>query len=248
VARAFLVRALAERGAFNEGEAHGREAIRIAEAPDHPASLTEALLGLAYLHDVRGQLGQAVPLLERAVALYRDWNISIFAQAMAALGHVYAASGRVGDGLSLLRQAVTAHESTGIGYFHSLSVLQLGEASLLAGQLDDARASADRGLKLTRERVERGYEAWALRLLGEVASQQDPRDRATADPHYRAALALASELGMRPLVAHCHLGLGRLVGPASDAARAREHLATATALYREMGMAFWLERVAATTR
>jgi hypothetical protein len=68
----------------------------------------------------------------------------------------------------LPRQAVTAHESAGIGYFHSISALQLGEAYLLADQLEDARASADRGLKLIRERGERGYEAWALRLLGEI--------------------------------------------------------------------------------
>jgi DNA-binding NtrC family response regulator/tetratricopeptide (TPR) repeat protein len=240
VARAFLVRALAERAAFDEGETHGREALRIAESPDHPLSLTEALLGLAYLHDVRGQLDQAVPLLERAVALYRDWNLSVFAHAMASLGHVYAASGRVEEGLSLLRQAVTAHESGGVGYFHSLSVLQLSEAYLLADRLDDARTAAERGLKLVRERGERGYEAWALRLLGEVASQQEPRDRATADARYRAGMALASELGMRPLLAHCHLGLGRLERRLGGRVKAQEHLATATTMYREMTMDFWL--------
>jgi DNA-binding NtrC family response regulator/tetratricopeptide (TPR) repeat protein len=243
VARSFLARALAERGAFDEGEAHGREALRVAEAPDHPPSLAEALLGLAYLHDLRGRLDQAVPLLERAVALYRDWNLSVFVHAMASLGHAYAASGRVGEGLSLLRQAVTAHESAGVGYFHSLSVLQLGEAYLIAGQLDDARAAADRGLKLVRERGEHGYEAWALRLLGEVVSQQDHRDRATADEHYRAAIALASELGMRPLVAHCHLGLSKLERRTGGHVKAQEHLTTATTMYREMNMGFWLAQV-----
>jgi tetratricopeptide (TPR) repeat protein len=167
---------------------------------------------------------------------------------MAALGHAYAASGRVGEGLSLLRQAVTAHESAGIGYLHSLSVLQLGEASLLAGHLEDARASAERSLKLTRERGERGAEAWALRLLGEIASHPDHADAVAAEGHYGAAMALASELEMRPLVAHCHLGLGRLSRRPGDAARAREHLATATAMYGDMGMGLWLERAAATVR
>jgi tetratricopeptide (TPR) repeat protein len=248
LAHTFLARALAERGVFDEGEAHGREAIRMAEALDHPASLIEALLGLAYLHDVRGQLGQAIGLLERAVALYRDWNLSIFVQAMASLGHVYAASGRVEDGLSLLRQAVTAHEAAGIGYFHSISVLQLGEAYLLAAQLEDARASADRGLKLIRERGERGYEAWALRLLGEIASHYDHPDVTTAEAHYGAAMTLASELGMRPLVAHCHLGLGTLYRRTGDRTKAEEHLTTASAMYREMDMGLWLEQAAATVR
>jgi tetratricopeptide (TPR) repeat protein len=245
LAHAFLARALAERGAFDEGEAHGREAIRIAEAPEHPLSLLEALLGLAYLHAVRRQLGQAAGLLERAVAVYRDWNVSVFAHAVASLGHVYAASGRVGDGLSLLRQALTAHESAGIGYFHSLSVLQLGEACLLADQLEDARAAADRGLMLTRERGERGSEAWALRLLGDIASRRDLREVETAEGHYRAALALAAELGMRPLAAHCHLGLGTLYRRTAQRELARDHLTIATTMYRGMDMSLWLQKAEA---
>ncbi len=69
-----------------------------------------------------------------------------------------------------------------------------------------------------------------------------------AESHYGAAMALASELEMRPLVAHCHLGLGRLSRRQGDAARAREHLATATAMYGEMSMGLWLERAAAKVR
>jgi hypothetical protein len=76
LSRAFLARSLAERGVFHEGEAHGHDAVRIAEALDHPFSLVEACQGLAYLHGVRGELSQAVRLLERAVALCRDWNIT----------------------------------------------------------------------------------------------------------------------------------------------------------------------------
>jgi hypothetical protein len=68
---------------------------------------------------------------------------------------------------------------------------------------------------------------------------------ATAAAHYGAALALASELEMRPLVAHCHRGLGRLYRHAGDGPRGREHLTTATVLYREMGMGLWLEKAEA---
>jgi predicted ATPase len=104
LARAFLARTLAERGVFDEGETHGHEAIRLAEALDHPFTRVEACLGLAYLHGVRGELSQAVRLLERVVALCREWNITIFApSAMGSLGHVYAWSGRVGEGVSLLQ-------------------------------------------------------------------------------------------------------------------------------------------------
>ena len=164
---------------------------------------------------------------------------------MASLGHVYAWSGRIGEGISWLQQALTAHESAGIGWFHSISVMQLGEAYLLADQVEDARACADRAVMLARERGERGHEAWALRLLGEVASHPNGPDEATAEAHYGAAMALASELGMRPLVAHCHLGSGKLYRRTGDRTKAEEHLGTAMAMYREMGMLSYLAQAEA---
>ena len=45
-----------------------------------------------------------------------------------------------------------------------------------------------------------------------------------------------------PLVAHCHLGLDTLYRRTGDRAKATEHLTTATTMYREMGMSFWLEK------
>jgi len=244
--RAILARALAERGVFDEGDAHGQEAIRIAEALDHPFSVVVGCLKLAYLKSVRGELNQAVRLLERAVALCREWNITSQTPiAMASLGHVYAWSGRIAEGVSWLQQALTAYESAGIGYYHSLSVERLGEAYLLADQVENARACADRAVMLARGRGERGYEAWALRLQGEVASHHDRPDVTTAGAHYGAALALASELEMRPLVAHSHHGLGRLYRRTGNREQAQEHLTTATAMYGKMDMRFWLERAQA---
>jgi tetratricopeptide (TPR) repeat protein len=244
--RAVLALTLAERGVFDEGDAHGQEAIRIAEALDHPYNIILACLGLASLNNLRGDLSQAAQLLERAVAQCREWNITFLSPiATASLGHVYAWSGRIGEGISLLKQAVAAHESTGIGYFQSISVVQLGEAYLLADQVEDARARADRAVMLSRERGERGHEAWALRLLGEIASHDDRPDLATAEAHYSAAIALAAELGMRPLAAHCHLGLGTLYTMTGQREQASAELSTAIDLYRAMQMTFWLARAEA---
>jgi tetratricopeptide (TPR) repeat protein len=243
LSRVFLGRALAERGVFDEGEGHGHDAIRIAEALDHPFSLAEACAGLAYVHTVRGDLNPAVRPAERAVALCRDWTLTTLApNAMALLGHVCVGLGRVEEGLSWLKQALAGHDSAGIGYFHAVSLVQAGEAYLLAGHIEDAGACASRALTLTRERGERGHEAWALRLLGEVASHHDNPDAATAEAHYGAGMTLADELGMRPLVAHCHLGLGTLYRRTGDHAKAHEHLTTASTLYREMDMTYWLAK------
>jgi hypothetical protein len=48
--------------------------------------------------------------------------------------------------------------------------------------------------------------------------------------------------GGRPLAAHCHLGLGKLYAHTNKREQAKEHLTTATTLYREMDMRFWLKR------
>jgi DNA-binding NtrC family response regulator/tetratricopeptide (TPR) repeat protein len=242
----FLARGLAECGDFDEGDARGQEAMRRAEAVDHPFSLSFAALGLAYLNSVRGELSRAARELERAVALCREWNFVILTPlAMASLGHVYAWSGRITEGVSWLQRALAAFETAGFTWLQSMSLVQLGEAYLLADQLEGARACADRALMLARERGESGHEAWAIRLLGEIASHHDHSDLAAAEAHYDAAMALASELGMRPLVAHCHLGLGRLYRHIGDGAKAHEHLTTATTMYREMVMTFWLEKAGA---
>jgi len=190
-----------------------------------------------------GKLSQAAGLVERAVAQCREWHITSHTPiAMAALGRGYAWSGRIEEGISCLQQALTAFESAGIGYHHTLSVVQLGDAYLLADQVKSARACADRAVMLARGRGERGNEAWALRLLGEISSHHARPDGATAAAHYSAAMTLASELEMRPLVAHCHLGLGRLYGRTDKQQQTREHLSTATTMYREMGMTYWLDQ------
>jgi sugar phosphate isomerase/epimerase len=81
---------------------------------------------------------------------------------------------------------------------------------VLAGSLEEAHALAERALALARAHQERGHQAYALRLLGDIAAHRDPPESEQAEAHYRQALDLAEELGMRPLQAHCHLGLGTL--------------------------------------
>jgi tetratricopeptide (TPR) repeat protein len=142
----------------------------------------------------------------------------------------------------LLEHALGAIESMGYGSVQFLQVY-LGEAYVLADRAEDALALAGRALILARDRGQRGHEAAALRLLGEITARRDPPEH--ADGHYRDALALAEELGMRPLVAHCHLGLDKLYRRMGTREQAQEHLATATTLYRDMGMTYWLEQAEA---
>ena len=239
--RAWLARCLAELGAFPEGSAHAEEAVRIAEAVDHPNSLIHAYLGVGFLSLRQRDLSRAIPVLERCLDLCRVINILLwFPETAAALGCAYACAGRVAEALPLLEQAEQRGAAMGTMGGQSLRVGYVSEAYLLAGRMQEAVQLAGRALDLSRAHKERGHEAWALRLLGEIAAHQDPPEIEPAEHHYRQALALAEELGMRPLQAHCHRGLGTLYAKMDQREQARAELSTAIDLYRAMAMTFWL--------
>jgi tetratricopeptide (TPR) repeat protein len=202
-------------------------------------------LNLGHLEDRRGQFARATVPLERALALAHEWDIAYLSPiVLAALGHVYTQLGRADEGVSQLQEALSGYASAGIGYLRSMSMVQLGEAHLLAGRVENAFDVGLRAVVFARERGERGHEAWAHRLLGEIASYGDRPDVTAAESHYANSMALASELGMRPLLAHCHFGLAKLRGRAGDR-RATDDLSAAMSLFHEMGQRFWLEKAEA---
>jgi tetratricopeptide (TPR) repeat protein len=198
---------------------------------------------------LKGEFGRAAELFERGLVLAHEGNLQRPSLLLTGkLGNVYARSGRVSEGLALLLQTLQAREAMGTegtGFYYALFLVYLGHTYVLANRLDDARVAAGRALTVARERGGRGDEAHALHLVGEIAAHGSPLDAETAEAHYRQALARATELGMRPLAAHCHLGLGTLYRRTGDRAKGDESLPTAIAMYREMDMGFWLEKAKA---
>jgi tetratricopeptide (TPR) repeat protein len=236
----------AELGMFAEGKALGEEGLRIAEAVAHPTSLMFAYRGVGLLALRRGDLPGALSGLEQAMGICRDADLPAFLPLMAAhLGEAYTLAGRVVDAVPLLTQAVEQATALEMVAHQVLCGLPLGEAQLLAGHLEEAQALAEGALARAREHQERGHQAYALRLLGEVAARCDPPESYRAEDHYRQALALANELGMRPLQAHCHRGLGTLYAATGQREQARTTLSAAIALYRAMDMMFWLPQAEA---
>ena len=268
VSRTWLGWSLAERGEFADALTLAGEAGRLAEQAD---SLSQAyacwVLGLVHVH--KGDVHRAIPPLERGLQVCQVAQIALVFPLIASwLGSAYALSGRMAEGLPLLEQALGQAPSVTRGWqspvergaggvdrlaergsraaaWRQALFINLGQGYLLAGRLDYAMRLAGSALELTREHKERGSEARALWLLGEISSHQDPREVEKADAYYREAMALAEELGMRPLVAHCHLGLGKLSRRTGKREQAHEHLTTATTMYREMDMRFWLEQAEA---
>jgi tetratricopeptide (TPR) repeat protein len=244
--RARLVWCLAEVGEFPEGRVRGAEAIHIAEASDYPYGLVATHFAVGYLYLRQGALPQAIRMFERCVVLSQDLHLPAwFPTSVLILGYSFALVGRVADAVRLLEQA-REHAAAGRTItFHSATIAWQSEAALLVGHLDDALTCAEQAPAVYRERQERGHEAYALRLLGEIAARREPPECDQAEVHYLQALALAEELGMRPLQAHCHRDLGTLYAATGQREQARTALSTAIEMYRAMEMTFWLPQTEA---
>jgi tetratricopeptide (TPR) repeat protein len=236
VALTYLAWCLAELGAFAEGFAYGDEALRLVEGLDSHYDQVVAQYRVGRFHLRQGNLARAIPLLERALALSQAAEVrSFISDNAAALAVAYALAGRVAETAPLLEYTPR----------RTYEVLRASEAYLLVGRVADARQWAQRALAHARDQHEQGHHAHALWLLGEIARHGDAPEIESATTHYQGALTLAVALGMRPLQAHCHSGLGTLSSQAAQPERARAELHTAIALYREMAMTFWLPQAEA---
>jgi tetratricopeptide (TPR) repeat protein len=239
----YLVWCLADLGAFAEGITRVEEGVRIAEALRQPEGFILAYRGIGYLYLMQGELHKAILVLERSLGFCQDFP-GFFPWIASALGYAYALSERLDEAIPLLEQAVQRPASAGkVG--HAVRVAYLSEAYLLASRMDEAVEFALRAHEFARAHKERGNQAYALRLLGAIAAQHDPPESEEAETYYRQALVLAEERGMRPLLAHCHVGLGTLFSKIGQRERAQTELSTAIELYHAMAMTFWLPQVEA---
>jgi class 3 adenylate cyclase/tetratricopeptide (TPR) repeat protein len=240
--RAWLTRCHAELGAFAEGCTLGEEGLQIAKTVAHPASLMLAYYGLGLLALRQGNLPRALPLLERAVGSCEDaTRPATFPAVATALGAAYALGGRRADAVPLLTSTM---EQTMTMMIHGSPVI-FGYQALCHLSLGEAQAFAVRALELARTHQAQGHQAYALHLLGEIAAHREPPEAEPAETHYHQALALAEALGMCPLAAHCHHGLGRLYSQTGQREQARTALTTAIEMYRTMDMMFWLPQAEA---
>jgi tetratricopeptide (TPR) repeat protein len=244
--QAYLALPLSALGAFTEGRRHGEEALRLATLEGRGDIPIHAHAWLGHLYLAQGDLEHAIRVLEPGLALCRASGARTpLRQIAAALGYAYALQGRLAEGRVLLEEAISESIRTGGLLALAYRVARLSEVCRLAGHYDEAWQHTRQALDLARQLKERGNEALALHQLGTVHAHADPPDAEQAEAHYQQALALAEALGMRPLTAHCHLGLGTLYAKVGRQEEARAELSTAIDLYRAMDMTFWLPQAEA---
>jgi class 3 adenylate cyclase/tetratricopeptide (TPR) repeat protein len=240
--RAFLVSSLAHLGRFDEAAADAAIAMRLAVPTRHALTIGLAHYGAEPLHLVRGDWATAQSVLEDHIATARTGNvflqlpgvIAASAWALAQLGDFERAANRLREGEQLLK----AHEANGLALHHGWGYYALGRAALIMDRPEESCRLSRRALKPSS--APNGFAAYTLHLLGDIWAQPGHLKADRAEAHYREALKQAETRRMRPLVAHCHLGLGKLYRRTGDGAKAEEHLTTARAMYREMDMGFYL--------
>lgn len=240
-ARMYLAWCLGDVGRFAEGLATAEEALAIAEDADHPLSIVNACLGLGLVHLERGDVAAATTALERSLSVINEWDLATFFPIGAsAMGTALVMADRAAEALPLLERAVSAAEAGGRIEGQSIRMGALANCYAHVGREAQAIQLGLRALALARKHHERGREARVLRILGELQLQKHPSQ---AESYFRQGLVLAEELGMRPLAAHCHLGLAELLEPMWRGADKKNHRSTARQLYREMRMPGWLARM-----
>ena len=244
--RGWLAMSLAGLGRFAEAIEHEVEAIRLAEPTHHPYTVGQAHRAAGTVHLLKGDWAKARSLFEHGITVLRTGSVvlllpdmvAVSAWVLAQLGEASEALNRLREGEQLLERLATGIVGT-CGWLYS----SLGRACLLLGRFEEAQRLGRRAIEFSPHHP--GFAAHALHLIGDVAAHPDRFDAESGETHYRQALALAEQFGMRPLVAHCHLGLGELYQHTGKREQAQEHLTTATTMYREMDMQFWLEKAEA---
>jgi class 3 adenylate cyclase/tetratricopeptide (TPR) repeat protein len=236
----YLIWCLAELGEFKAGAARSVGVIAAAREANHPYSLIAACC-CAGRHDlIKGELPGAIRRLEEAVELIRLHEIPVwFPNATSALGYAYFLVGRHAEGLSLLEQAIERAGMMAQTFAHALRLVFLADALLELGRRDTAQERAMQALDVARTHQETGSVAYALRTLGAVYADHDS-ERARAC--FEESAQIAKRLGMRPILAHCHLGLGELFKRRGEFVDASENIRTAAALYGDLDMGSWRQR------
>jgi len=249
--RAWLIRGLAQTGHFSETLEYGDEAIQSALERDHPFSIIYAYYAIGAVAVMRGDFDHAIGALEKGLRLCESAEIPVQRPLIVScLAVAYAFVGRIDEALGLLDTITDRNLWVGgtgtrqLRLGKAMGMVWQVETYMLAGRYGEADVLARQALEVFRESKDRGSEAELRYLLAEILVRRHPSSFSQAEESYRAASILAHELGMRPLQAHCYLGLGTIHAQSKDTRIAQSEIGTARELYRDMHMPFWVGKSA----
>ena len=240
ICRSHLVQCLTALGRFPEAEKFGQEGVQIGEEADHATSLIHMLCSMGMLYLLKGEQERAILFLDRSLGLCHLSNIPVYVPFTASrLGSAYVNVGRITEALPYLEQGVEDSLKSGRMAFASLCMASLAEGYLFADRVDEAVKCAARAIELAKQYKERGHEAWALKISGDISLHDRDGNAAAAETFYKQAIALGQGLGMRPLTAHCRIGVGSVYAKQGATEKAGQEFAAAIEQFRSMEMTHW---------
>ena len=235
VCRTWQTLCYAELGDFAQARANAAQAVELATNTGHPLSTAFAYWGQGHLYLLLRDYGGAAAVLERGLEVCQRWSLHFwFSRLASALGYARALNGDAVAAVPVIEDALNRAQARHFAVDLPRLFERLASAQLLAGQGELAHTSALQALALAAKSGARGHQAWALRLLGEIALAAKPANIEAAEQNFKQALELAVALGMRPLAAHCHEGLARLEAERGQQTRAAEYLSQAQAIWSSL--------------
>ena len=237
--RSMLVLGMAELGNFDKIDEIGHEALEIAERVRNALTLTFVynFLAMAYLR--LGKLESALPLLEKGHELCRFSEVqSMYSYTVGSLGYAYLLAKEPRRALTVLEEGVK-EDNIQASFWPTHALTVLADAYCAVGEISLATETVSRALKLSDKREERGFEAWAMLVMAGINDTAERLEE--AKQWYSRALQHASNLSMRPLVAHCHKGLANSYLRLGNEKEAKLENKTALEIYRSLGMTYWLQ-------
>jgi class 3 adenylate cyclase/tetratricopeptide (TPR) repeat protein len=207
VLRTFMADSLIEIGEMDRAELMAGEAIRRAQSDDHFYSRANITHVLARLRIAQGRHSEALMLLKECWQTCLDLEIvQMYPIFAARMGEAYLAAGDVKDAIEILSLPERLDVPlVGNAFGWAWLFVAQGRAFLNAGCHPEARAAGKRALALAEERGEPPQQAYALKLLGDIAFTEDGISEARA--YFQRAHELSTKCGMRPLMALCSAAL-----------------------------------------
>ena len=240
ISHGFLALSLAETGDFDAAIDHAKRALALAQRLDSAWDTVRACFTAGAVYVRCGAFSQGFSVLRHGIELARKGDLPMGTRVLVPiLGSGLAHVGETAEALDILAPVIAAPL---LPYCLNF----VAEAYLLADRPEEAAGVVARVLDQSTAKNELGVRAWALWLQGSIAARRTRSNETAALAHYRQALALAEARDMRPLVAHCHLGMGEVHSAAGQSGQARSALAQAHRLYAQIGMPHWTKRCEAT--
>ena len=237
LSRSMLVLGMAELGEFNKIDEIGHEALEIAEQVRNALTLAfvDNFLAVSYLR--LGEFKPAISLLEKCREICHFSEVqSMYSVTVSSLGYAYLLAKEPDRALAVMEEG-TKEDNLRASFWPAHPLIMLADVYRAVGKGSEAAETISRALKISNERGERGFEAWAMLVMAGIKNAANRSEE--AKNWYERALRQATELSMSPLIAHCHRGLSKSHLHIGNEKQAQLENETALEMYHSLGMTYW---------